>query len=498
MEESVRRVMSTDNISVLKRDGSTAPFNIEKIHKMVERACEDITGVSVSDVEMEAHLSFYDGITSVEIHRALTKAATNLISENSPNYQYVAGRLLTYDIRKTAWGGMNPPRLYDHVKRNVEAGFYTAELLELYSEEEWDKLDTVIDHDRDLRMAHIGVKEYLTKYAVRDRSLDDIVPIETPQFTYMIIAALMRSDSKEIKDIKSYYNDISMGNISLPTPIMAGMRTPTKQFSSCVLIECGDSLDSISASNAAIQKYVSKKAGIGVGASGIRAEGSGVAGNTVKHTGVIPFFRQFQSTTKSCSQGGVRGGAATCHVLLWHLEIENILVLKNNKGTQDNRVRQIDYSVLINDYLYKRLIEMKSITLFSPNDTPDLYEKFFENSDEFGKLYEKYEKRKDIRSKEISAKDLFESLMIERKDTGRIYVMNVDNVNKHSSFQDPVRMSNLCQEITLNTVPMATTESYEIYVPKVDLINVMNELGKSDLVKNFEIVSLGEDDAAVQ
>jgi len=495
--EKARRVMSVDNISVVKRNGSTVPFNIEKIHKMVEIACEDITGVSVSDIEMEAHLSFYDGITSIEIHRALTKAATNLISENSPNYQYVAGRLLTYDIRKTAWGGMNPPRLYDHVKKNVEAGYYTSELLKLYSEDDWDKMDTIIDHDRDLRMAHIGVKEYLTKYAVRNRSLDEIEPLETPQLTYMLIAALMRSDSKSLKDIKSYYNDISMGNISLPTPIMAGMRTPTKQFSSCVLIECDDSLKSISATNKKKKKYVSKKAGIGIGASVIRAEGSGVAGNTVKHTGVIPFFRQFQSTTKSCSQGGVRGGAATCHVLLWHLEIENILVLKNNKGTQDNRVRQIDYSVLINNYLYNRLITMEHITLFSPNDTPDLYEAFFENSEKFGELYEKYERKTSIRSKKIPAKELFESLMIERKDTGRIYIMNVDNANQHSSFQDPVRMSNLCQEITLNTVPMATTEKYDLYVPKIDLINVMNELGKSDLVKNFEIVRLGEHDAKV-
>lgn len=491
MDDHPRKVMNVDDINVIKRDGTVAPFDIEKIHKMVELACENITGVSVSDIEMEARLSFFDGVTSIDIHRSLTKAAANLITENAPNYQYVAGRFLTFDTRKTAWGGMNPPTLYDHVVKNVEEKFYTNELLELYSKEEWDRFEAIIDHDRDTRMTHIAVKEYITKYAVRDRSLGEVLPIETPQFTYILIAALMCSDTCEFKDVKSYYNDISLGNISLPTPIMAGMRTTTKQFSSCVVIECEDTLPSIESTNAAIQEYVSKKAGIGIGASAIRSEGSSVANRTIKHTGVIPYFRQMQGTVKSCSQGGVRGGAATVHVLLWHPEIENILVLKNNKGTQDNRVRNIDYSILINDFLYMRLIQGKDISLFSPHNVRDLYEAFSADSAEFSKLYSAYEKT-DLVEGTISAKELFSNLMLERKDTGRIYIMNIDNVNRHSSFVDPVRMSNLCQEITLITVPMHTYEKYNIYVPNDDLIPIMNELGQSDLVKSFKIIG-GQD-----
>ena len=491
-EEKARKVMNTENLKVTKRDGSIVPFDIDKIHKIVERACEGITGVSVSDVEMEARLSFYDKITSTEIHRSLTKAATDLITEHTPNYQYVAGRLLTYDLRKSAWGGMNPPRLYDHVKNMVETGFYTQELLEIYSEEFWDKLENVIDHDRDLRMTHIAVKEYMTKYAVRDRSLDEVHPLETPQITYMLIAALMRADSAKFKDIKSYYNDVSLHNISIPTPIMAGMRTPQKQFSSCVLIECDDTLPSIGETNKAIQAYVAKKAGIGVGASGIRAEGSSVAGGTIKHTGVFPYFKQFEGSVKSCSQGGVRGGAATINALLWHLEIEDMLVLKNNKGTQDNRVRKVDYCFLINNYLYKRFMNFGDITLFSPHEVPDLYEAFFENSEKFGKLYEKYEKDKNVRKKTISAKDLFERLIIERKETGRIYVMNMDNVQNHSAFIDPVRMTNLCVEINLITEPMDSREKYNIYVPEGQLMETLSELGKSDIVKSFEILEGSE------
>lgn len=486
-EDSPRKVMSIDNINVLKRDGSVAPFDIEKIHKMVELACENVTGVSVSDIEMEAHLSFYDGITSREIHNALTKAAANLISENTPNYQYVAGRLLMFDIRKTAWGGMNPPALLDHIKVKVEEGFYTPELLELYTEDDWNKLDNTIDHDRDLKMTHIAVKEYLTKYALRDRSLSEVIPEETPQFTYILIAALMCSDTCDVKDVKSYYNDVSLGNFSLPTPIMSGMRSTTKQFSSCVLIECDDTLKSIEHTNMAVQEYVSKKAGIGIGMSGVRSEGAPVSNRTIKHTGVIPYFRQLQGTVKSCSQGGVRGGAATVHTLLWHPEIENILVLKNNKGTQDNRVRQIDYSILINNFMYKRLIEDGDITLFSPNDVPDLYEAYFSDPEKFEKLYKRYEKKSELVKGTVKAKTLFSDLMMERKDTGRIYIMNIDNVNEHSSFLDSVKMSNLCQEITLITTPMHTKRAYEIYVPEENILAVVNDLGKSDLVTKFEI-----------
>jgi ribonucleoside-diphosphate reductase alpha chain len=487
MEHTQRKTTNIESINVEKRDGSIVPFNIEKIHRMVEFACENTTGVSVSDIEMEAHLSFIDGIGTSDIHRALTKAASNLISETAPNYQFVAGRLLMFDIRKHAWGGVDAPKLYDIVKRNVFNSFYSEDLLTLYDENDWNMMDAIIDHDRDMKMTHIGVKEYLTKYACRDRSLDEIIPVETPQITYMLIAALMCSDTRNLKHIKSYYNDISQGNISLPTPVMSGMRTTTKQFSSCVLIECEDSLDSIGKTNVSVQKYIAKKAGIGVGCSSIRSEGSSVAKKTVKHTGVVPYFRQLQGTVKSCSQGGVRGGAATVYALLWHPEIESVIVLKNNKGTQDNRVRKLDYNIIINNYLYQRLIDGKDISLFSPHKVRDLYYAYFEDSSKFKKLYEKYEKDPDLVSKKIPALELFSNLMIERKDTGRVYIMNIDNVNDHSSFMDPVRMSNLCVEITLITEPMGNNKTYDIYVNPSTLTDTINELAQSDIVNSFYI-----------
>lgn len=482
--------VGTDSISVKKRNGKFETFNIEKIHKMVEIACEGLAGVSVSDIEMQAHLSFVNGITTTEIHRAITKAAADLISEAAPNYQYVAGRLLNYDIRKSAWGGMNPPRLYDHVVKMVKDGYYTPELLHNYSEEEWDKLDGYIDHDRDLSMVHIGVNEYLTKYAVRDRSLNGVEPLETPQLTYMIIAAvLMHEDvastsDRNLKAIKSYYNDISTHNISLPTPIMAGIRTIDKQGSSCVLIECADTLKSIGATSNAIMEYISQKAGIGIGASAIRAEGSPVGKNKgKKHTGVTPYFRLFESAVKSCSQGGVRGGSATLYTMLWHLEIEDILVLKNNKGTQDNRVRKIDYGIQINNYLYNRFIQNKEITLFSPHDVKDLYQAFFADQKKFAELYEKYEQDPKIRKKKVNARELFVKLMTERKETGRIYIFNVDNANDHSSFLVPITQSNLCAEITLPTKPLTHLydEEGEIALCSLSAINLGNIKSFDDL-----------------
>jgi len=481
----------SESIKIVKRDGEVEFFDIEKIHKMVEIACEDITGVFVSDIEMEAHLSFYDGMSSVDIHRALIKSAANLISESTPNYQFPAGRLLMFDMRKTAWGGMEPPRLYDHIIKMVENRYYTEDLLDYYTEEEWDKMDSFIDHDRDLKLAHISVKEYMTKYAIRDRSLNGVEPLETPQLTYMLISSLMCSTTRSLKEIKSYYNDISQGNISLPTPIMAGMRTRTKQFSSCVLIEADDTLNSIEQSNVAIQEYISKKAGIGIGASAIREAGASVADKSIKHTGVIPYFKQYQGTVKSCSQGGVRGGAATVYVLLWHPEIEDILVLKNNKGTQDNRVRQLDYAIIMNDFMCDLLAKQGEINLFSPHETRDMYLAYFSDPAKFERLYKKYSKA-GMAKGTVSALDLYESFMGERKETGRIYSMFIDNVNSHSSFIDPIRMSNLCVEITLITNPMGSTEKYTITVDFDKLIETVNDLGGSDIVKGFKILNRSE------
>lgn len=454
--------MTKETINVVKRNGSKEPLNLDKIHNMLYKACDGLTGVSVSDIALKARLSFYDGIASKDIHAALIKSAADLISETGVNYQYVAGNLLNYDLRKTAWGGMEPPRLYDHIVKMTESGYYTTELLEFYTEEEWDKIEAFIDHDRDFKMTYIGLNEYITKYAMRDRSKKELTPLETPQITYILASALSAFESRSLKEVKSFYNDFSQWNISLPTPIMAGLRSPTKQFSSCTLISAGDSLDSISRANSAIMAYAAKKAGIGIDMSRVRAEGAPVGKEkAIKHTGVIPFLRSAEGALKSCSQGGVRGASATATLALWHLEVLDLVVLKNNKGTPDNRVRKLDYSFQVNNYLYNRLIDGKDITLFSPSEkeTPGLYDAFFSDSAKFAELYEKYEADPSIRKKSVPANELFSALMIERKETGRIYIFNVDNVNQFSTFKKPITTSNLCQEITLVTVPMGTFET---------------------------------------
>ncbi len=434
-----------DKINVVKRNGEIEKLNLDKIHKILETACEGITGVSVSDIEMKAHLSFYDGITTKEINKALIKASADLITEQTPNYQYVSAKILNYELRKDVWGGKEPPTLYNHITKMVEQGFYTSELLTYYSESDWNELDNYIDHDRDFEFAYIGLREYIDKYSVRNRSLEEVKPLETPQLSYMLIAALSCLDTKKLKDIRKLYNDFSNWDISLPTPIMAGVRTPTKQFSSCTVISVDDTLDSIISGTGAIVKYVAKKAGIGLDVTRLRAEGSPVGQEKgIKHTGVTPFLRMFEGALKSCSQGGVRGGSMTTHVLIWHMDIEEFIVLKNNKGTHDSRVRKMDYSVEINDYFYNRFVENKSITLFSPHDVPGLYEAFFKDKKEFAKLYEKYERDNSIRKKIVSARELFTKIIIERKETGRLYIFNVDNANDTSPFDAAITTSNLC------------------------------------------------------
>ncbi len=441
-------------LKVTKRDGSLEDLNVDKIHLVLEWACEGLNNVSVSAIEMASHIQFYDGINTKDIHETMIKAAADLISEETPEYQYVAGRLINYQIRKEVYGEYTPPSLIDHINRVVDAGFYDPLLLKKYSEKDWKILGEYIDHERDYKLTYAAMEQMRGKYLVKNRVTGEI--FETPQMANMLIAATLFSSYKKerLKWVKELYDALSNFDISFPTPIMAGARTPQRQFSSCVLIETDDSLDSITASASAITKYVSQKAGIGIGAGAIRALKSPVRSGDTSHTGVIPFYRFFQSAVKSCSQGGVRGGAATLHYPLWHYEVEDLLVLKNNKGTEDNRVRHLDYSVQLNKLMYERLLEGGVISLFSPSEVPGLYDAFFSNNDEFKRIYEEAEANPNIRKKQIPAIDLFSSLMQERKDTGRIYIMNVDHANTHSSFTVPVRMSNLCQEITLPTAPI--------------------------------------------
>jgi ribonucleoside-diphosphate reductase alpha chain len=445
-------------IQVTKRDGSKEPLDIEKLHKVVFHACDNITGVSPSEVEIKSQIQFYNGMTSKEIQETLIKASADLIDDENPNYQFVGGRLINYALRKEVYNDYIPFSVKELVERNIASGFYDSELLEQYSDEEWAKIDSFVKHDRDEALTYVAMEQLRGKYLCQNRVTGEI--FETPQMCYVLIAAtLFQNYPKDtrLSWVKDYYDAISLHDISLPTPVMAGVRTPQRQFSSCVLIETDDSLDSINATASSIVKYVSQKAGIGIGGGNIRAIGSPIRKGDAFHTGIVPFYKHFQSATKSCSQGGVRGGAATIYYPVWHLEVEDMLVLKNNKGTEENRVRHMDYGVQFNKLMYERLISGGDITLFSPNDVPGLYEAFFADQDKFKELYERAERNTRLRKKSIKAIELFGSFMEERKNTGRIYLQNVDNANDHGSFLPdvaPIRQSNLCAEIDLPTKPL--------------------------------------------
>ena len=452
-------------MQVQKRDGRLEDLNIDKLHKVVMYAVEGITGVSASEVEINSQIQFFEKIKTEDIQETLIKSAADLISDESPNYQYVAGRLINYHLRKEVYGTFEPPCLCDIVQKNIDDGFYDSEFTDLYTKDEINELQSFIDHSRDEYLTYAAMEQFRGKYLVQNRATGEI--FETPQVAYMMIAATLFAKypaDKRMKYIKDYYDAISKFLISLPTPVMAGVRTPQRQFSSCVLIETDDSLDSINATSSSIVKYVSQKAGIGIGAGRIRAIGSKIRSGDATHTGVIPFYKLFQSAVKSCSQGGVRGGAATLYYPIWHLEIEDMLVLKNNKGTEDNRVRHMDYGVQFNKLMYERLIEGGNITLFSPNDVPEVYDAFFTDQDKFKELYEAAERKTSIRKKSIPAVELFSNFVQERKDTGRIYLMNVDHANTHGSFIEdvaPIKQSNLCCEIDLPTKPLNNIEDPE-------------------------------------
>ena len=477
-----------DKIQVTKRDGRLEPIDLDKIHKVIEWAAHGLDNVSVSQVELKSHIQFYEGIKTRDIHETIIKSAADLISETTPDYQYLAARLAIFHLRKIAYNKFTPPHLFDHVQKLTDAGKYDAHILADYSRAEFDELEEYLDHWRDMNLAYAAVEQMAGKYLVQDRVSKTV--FESPQFLYMLVGMCLFASydkSERLDYVKRFYDATSEFKISLPTPIMSGVRTPSRQFSSCVLIECGDNLDSINATTSAIVRYVSQRAGIGINAGRIRALGSPIRGGEAQHTGCVPFYKLFQTAVKCCSQGGVRGGAATLFYPLWHLEVESLLVLKNNRGVEDNRVRHMDYGVQLNKTLYSRLIKNQDITLFSPSDVPGLYDAFFEDQDKFEELYTKYENDPSIRSRQIPATELFSLMMQERASTGRIYIQNVDHCNTHSPFDPsvaPIRQSNLCMEIALPTKPLdnINDEAGEIALCTLSAVN----LGKVEHVSDIE------------
>ena len=446
----------SNGTKVVKRDGNIEHLNLDKIHIMVENACDGLAGVSASQVEMQSGIQFYDGITTKEIQEILIRSASDLIDLDSPNYQFVAARLLLFGLYKQVFGAswnQGFPHIFNHLTNGCSKKIYDKELPQLYSEEEWDKINGWIDHDRDFIFTYAGLRQICDKYLVQDRSSNELY--ETPQYMYMLISATIFAKypkENRLDYVRRYYNAISKHRINIPTPVMAGVRTPLRQFASCVLVDVDDSLDSIFSSDMAIGRYVAQRAGIGINAGRIRGINSKIRGGEVQHTGVIPFLKKFEATVRCCTQNGIRGGSATVHFPIWHQEIEDILVLKNNKGTEDNRVRKLDYSIQLSKIFYERFIQDSEITLFSPHDVPGLYDAF--GTDTFDNLYALYEKDTSIPKKTVKAQELILSLLKERAETGRIYIMNIDHCNSHSSYKDQITMSNLCQEITEPTTPI--------------------------------------------
>ena len=488
--------MVNENISVVKRNGrGKESLNIEKIHQMVEYACEDITQVSASSVEMNSGLQFYDGISTNEIQQILIKSANDLITLENPNYQYVAARLLLYSLRKQLFHKMwDHPHIYDHVKKCIDINVYDKEVLNWYDKKDFDRMENWLNHERDYTFTYAGLRQVIDKYLVQDRSTGQI--FETPQFMYMMISATLFAKypkNKRMSYVKKYYDAISRFKINIPTPVMAGVRTPIRQYASCVLVDVDDTLPSIFSSDMAIGKYVAQRAGIGINAGRIRGINSRIRGGEVQHTGVIPFLKKFEATVKCCTQNGVRGGSATVHFPIWHKEIEDIIVLKNNKGTEDNRVRKLDYSIQLSKLFYERFINDEDITLFSPHEVPELYEAW--GTKEFDELYETAERKTSVWKTKVKAQDLFMSILKERAETGRIYIMNIDHCNTHSSFKDRVYMSNLCQEITLPTDPISHIDGKgEIALCILSAINVglLKDLDELETLCDLAVRSLDE------
>jgi len=475
---------------IVKRTGKKEQLNIDKIHFVVQEACEGLAGISASQIEMNANLQFYDGMSTSEIQEILIRSANDLISLDAPNYQYAAARLLSYGINKQVFGRYENIPFKEMIEKNIDRGVYDPAILESYTDTEIASLDAYIKHKRDENFTYAGLRQVADKYLVQDRSSGEI--FETPQFMYMMIAAtLFANYPKEDRMyyVRRYYDATSLFKINIPTPVMAGVRTPVRQFASCVLVDSDDTLDSIFASDMSIGRYTAQRAGIGINAGRIRGVNAKIRGGEVAHTGIIPFLKKFEATVRCCTQNGVRGGSATTHFPFWHQEINDILVLKNNKGTEDNRVRKLDYSIQLNKTMYERLLAGGDITLFSPHDVPGLYEAYFGDADKFKELYESYERKTSIKKTKVSAMDLFSALIKERAETGRIYIMNVDHCNTHSSFKDKVYMSNLCQEITLPTKPLnhIDDEEGEIALCILSAINVGTIRSLDDLEELCEL-----------
>ena len=485
----------SNGTKVVKRNGSIEPLNLEKMHVMVEEACKGLGGVSASQVEIQSGIQFYDGITTAEIQEILIKSASDLISVDNPNYQFVAARLLLFSVRKNLYGGVRDlPHLENHIYNCTNIDVYDKDIFNKYSKEEIDKANGFLDHSRDFLFTYAGLRQVVDKYLVQDRSGGGV--FETPQFMYIMIALTIFAEypkETRLNYVKRYYDAISKHKINIPTPIMGGVRTPLRQFASCVLVDIDDTLDSIFSSDMAIGKYVAQRAGIGINAGRIRGINAKIRDGEVQHTGVVPFLKKFESTVRCCTQNGIRGGSATVHFPIWHQEIQDIIVLKNNKGTEDNRVRKLDYSIQLSKIFYERFITNGEITLFSPHDVPGLYESF--GTEDFDDLYVKYE-NSDIPMKKVKAQELILDLLKERAETGRIYLMNIDHCNSHSSFLDKVEMSNLCQEITLPTKPIQhiDDETGEIALCILSAVNIgkIRDLSDLEVLCDLSVRSLDE------
>ena len=476
----------SNGIKVVKRNGSIESIDLEKMHKMVEQACEGLAQVSASQVEINSGIQFFDGITTAQIQEILIRSASDLIDLDHPNYQFVASRLLLFSLRKGLYGRLRDmPHLRDQINSGVEKGIYDKDILNKYTDEEIEKVNSFIDHDRDFLFTYAALRQVVDKYLVQDRSSGKV--FEVPQFMYILIAMTIFAEyppENRLDYVKRYYDAISKHRINIPTPIMGGVRTPLRQFASCVLVDVDDTLDSIFSSDMAIGKYVAQRAGIGINAGRIRGINSKIRGGEVQHTGVVPFLKKFESTVRCCTQNGIRGGSATVHFPIWHQEIEDIIVLKNNKGTEDNRVRKLDYSIQISKLFYERFIRNEDISLFSPHDVPGLYDAF--GTDGFDALYASYEADPGCPRRTINAQELFLNILKERAETGRLYIMNIDHCNSHSSFKDKVNMSNLCQEITLPTDPIRHIDDAdgEIALCILSAINV-GKINKLDEMENL-------------